>query len=679
MKKRILTWLLAVLTVCSILPSAVWAGDGQDMPAAPTTKLANDSNGKPLITWTAVGGAAQYEVFRSATGAARSFSIVRRTSLLSWTDPNTEAGKTYYYVVRGINGTTTGKFCPAQHIQCGAPAAALGSPSMTLKTDTSSGKPAISWTKVGGAAQYEVFRSATGVARSFSIVRRTSLLSWTDPNAEAGKTYYYVVRAINGTTTGKFCPAQYIQCGAPAAALSSPSMTLKTDTSSGKPAISWTKVGGAAQYEVFRSATGVARSFSIVRRTSLLSWTDPNAEAGKTYYYVVRAINGTTTGKFCPAQSIVPAYSLIDSGSCGDNVTWELFSNGTLVISGTGPMYDYDIVTYGGLNTPWRSYLGSIQQAVIHPGVTSIGSRALEDCENLTSVSIPDSVTSIGDFAFGFCSNLTDITIPSCVASIGASAFVCCKSLTSITIPYGVTALSERLFSSCEHLTDVVIPSSVSSIGSDAFYSCKSLTSITIPRSVTSIGSSAFSFCSNLTDITIPDRVTRIDSAAFRGCESLTNIVIPYGVTSIEMYTFENCGSLVSVTLPNSVTEIKERAFYACENLTSISIPSSITRLGNEVFLRCSNLTSAVIPAGIPYISYGLFSGCSSLASIAIPGSVKSVSSYAFDNCDSLKTVYFGGNEDDWVRLIRYNTGIRNDELCYSDNTVFYDQTEPWG
>ena len=177
MKKRILTWLLVVLTVCSILPSAVWAVDGQDMPATPTTKLANDSNGKPLITWTAVSGAAQYEVFRSATGAARSFSIVRRTSLLSWTDPNTEAGKTYYYVVRAINGTTTGKFCPAQHIQCGAPAAALGSPSMTLKTDTSSGKPAISWTKVGGAAQYEVFRSATGAARSFSIVRRTSLLS----------------------------------------------------------------------------------------------------------------------------------------------------------------------------------------------------------------------------------------------------------------------------------------------------------------------------------------------------------------------------------------------------------------------------------------------------------------------------------------------------------------------
>ena len=408
-------------------------------------------------------------------------------------------------------------------------------------SNNSNGKPLIAWAAVGGAAQYEVFRSATGAARSFSIVRRTSLLSWTDTNTETGKTYYYVVRAINGTTTGKFCPAQHIQCGVPAAALSSPSMTLKTDTSSGKPAISWTKVDGAAQYEVFRSATGAARSFSIVRRTSLLSWTDPNAEAGKTYYYVVRAINGTTTGKFCPAQSIVPAYSLIDSGSCGDNVTWELFSNGTLVISGTGPMYDYDIVTYGGLNTPWRSYLGSIQQAVIHPGVTSIGSRALEDCENLTSVSIPDSVTSIGDSAFGFCSNLTDITIPSCVASIGASAFVCCKSLTSI------------------------------------------------------------------------------------------------------------------------------------------SIPSTITRLGNEVFLRCSNLTSAVIPAGIPYISYGMFCGCSSLASIAIPGSVKSVSSYAFDNCDSLKTVYFGGNEDDWVRLIRYNTGIRNDELCYSDNTVFYDQTEPWG
>lgn len=32
---------------------------------------------------------------------------------------------------------------------------------------------------------------------------------------------------------------------------------------------------------------------------------------------------------------------VVDSGKCGDNVTWTLYDDGTLEISGTGDMYDY--------------------------------------------------------------------------------------------------------------------------------------------------------------------------------------------------------------------------------------------------------------------------------------------------------------------------------------------------
>ena len=88
-------------------------------------------------------------------------------------------------------------------------AAGLGIPTMTL-TNASNGNPIIKWTKVDGAAQYEVYRSDTGKDNTFKIIRRTAGLTFTDTAAAAGKTYHYVVRAINGSTAGKFCAPQSV-------------------------------------------------------------------------------------------------------------------------------------------------------------------------------------------------------------------------------------------------------------------------------------------------------------------------------------------------------------------------------------------------------------------------------------------------------------------------------------
>ena len=41
------------------------------------------------------------------------------------------------------------------------------------------------------------------------------------------------------------------------------------------------------------------------------------------------------------------AASIVDSGYCGDNLTWTLNSDGTLATSGSGKMYDY----YGDART----------------------------------------------------------------------------------------------------------------------------------------------------------------------------------------------------------------------------------------------------------------------------------------------------------------------------------------
>ena len=83
------------------------------------------------------------------------------------------------------------------------------------------------------------------------------------------------------------------------------------------------------------------------------------------------------------------------------------FEDGTLTISGTGDMPDYEIHDN---KAPWRIYQDKIEKVVIKDGVTNIGSYAFYYCENLTSVKIPDSVTSIGMFAFSSCKALSSIT-----------------------------------------------------------------------------------------------------------------------------------------------------------------------------------------------------------------------------------------------------------------------------
>ena len=204
-----------------------------------------------------------------------------------------------------------------------------------------------------------------------------------------------------------------------------------------------------------------------------------------------------------------------------DNLTWKLYEDGTLNISGKGAMKNYD--REGDNPSPVYNNL-SVKKVVIEDGVTSIGDAAFYDCNNLTSITIPDSVTSIGNAAFSFCSSLTSITIPDGVTSIGNSAFSNCNILTSITIPNSVTSIGAYAFSYCSSLTSITIPDSVTSIGDYAFRNCSSLTSITIPNSVTSIGNNTFRLCKSLTIITIPDSVTSIGESAFDNCKNLKTI-----------------------------------------------------------------------------------------------------------------------------------------------------------
>ncbi|WP_134386459.1 leucine-rich repeat domain-containing protein, partial [Flavobacterium psychrophilum] len=130
--------------------------------------------------------------------------------------------------------------------------------------------------------------------------------------------------------------------------------------------------------------------------------------------------------------------------------------------------------------------------------VTAIGESAFEHCNNLTSVTIPNSATTIGKDSFVGCSGLISVTIPNSVTDIENAAFFGCIGLTSVTIPNSVTVIRRGIFAGCSGLISVTIPNSVTAIENFAFFGCFGLTSVTIPNSVTAIEERAFAECSSL-------------------------------------------------------------------------------------------------------------------------------------------------------------------------------------
>ncbi len=399
------------------------------------------------------------------------------------------------------------------------------------------------------------------------------------------------------------------------------------------------------------------------------------------------------------ALSLLPlgasAADIVDSGRCGQNVTWTLDSAGNLVISGTGLMYNYynfqeakhavlldycdeRVFEYGESIGDEFEYFPSpfynrtsIKTVTINDGVNDIGNMVFHNCTGLTSVTIPSSVRVIGDYAFSGCTGLTNVSIPSSVTWIGDNAFSVCTGLTSVTIPEGVTNIGSSAFFKCSGLTSVTIPSTVKSIGDNAFYGCTGLPSVTIPQSVTSIGKGAYSGCASLTSIEVADGNSNyissegvlfnkgktvliqypegkagaykipegVTSIVFSNCTGLTSVTIPSSVTSLGQSVFYGCTGLTSVMIPSSVTSIGQAAFYGCTGLTSVTIPSSVTSIGNSSFFNCKGLTSVTIPSSVRVIGDYAFSGCTGLTSVTIQDGVTAFGNGAFRGCTSLTNI----------------------------------------
>ena len=150
----------------------------------------------------------------------------------------------------------------------------------------------------------------------------------------------------------------------------------------------------------------------------------------------------------CGAGVEAQAAQVLQSGACGEALTWTLDDTGTLTISGSGAMFDW-FSAYDAQEVPWSAYRDQVIYVVIEEGVTNIGESAFYLCEQMQSIQIPESVTAIGRGSFYRCSALQSVTIPDGVTTIESEAFYKCTALTEIEIPNSVTTIGSSAFCTC--------------------------------------------------------------------------------------------------------------------------------------------------------------------------------------------------------------------------------------
>jgi len=259
--------------------------------------------------------------------------------------------------------------------------------------------------------------------------------------------------------------------------------------------------------------------------------------------------------------------------------------------------------------TFWGCY--NLASVSIPSSVISISNGVFSDCYNLTSIFVNSGNQRYRSEANCLIEGSTLILgcqtsiIPSSVTSIGSRAFEDCRNLTSITIPASVTSIASGVFTNCYRLGGVFIPNNVTNIGYRSFYNCPSLVIFT-ERSSRPVGWDLDWKDVNISVIwgaTIsPVAPSNLDHQIFDGAIYLswtqpTGVYIPNFI-SYAIYRDGVPLTISSITNPNFIDinppfgslTYNVRAIYT----SGMSVPTNTITVENDNILPPINLTADV-------------------------------------------------------------------------------------
>ena len=396
-----------------------------------------------------------------------------------------------------------------------------------------------------------------------------------------------------------------------------------------------------------------------------------------------------TGGENTPEATPTPQADIRKSNTCGENLTWTL-ENGTLTISGTGRMDDYeqsqelpdqDGTVRPGSSAPWSG--SAFTALVVEDGVASIGNYAFEGC-GMTEISLPGTLVSLGEGAFERCENLKTVTLPDSVTEIGMFAFCECTGLTEIRLSASLASIGTAAFQTCVKLTEITLPESLRSAGMYTFLNCSALKTVTMPASLEMMGEYAFEGCQALRNVIVPKDSYAERYCAKKGLSYIYTGSVPEAVPTeapggtcgknltwrLDNYTLTISGSgemddfdyvetepdaygsmyflcttapwfgryFSRVVVENGVTRIGSFAFYSSGTLQSIQLPDTLKSIGSEA-LSNTALKRVELPDSVESVGSKAFSGCRSLEQVKLPAGLKVIPLECFYGCVSLREI----------------------------------------
>jgi hypothetical protein len=259
------------------------------------------------------------------------------------------------------------------------------------------------------------------------------------------------------------------------------------------------------------------------------------------------------------------------------------------------------------------------------------------------SVVIKDGTLNIADYAMNDCYDITSITLPQSLRTIGNRSIVSSNKLKSIFVPPNVTRIGERALPNS--LADITVSEDnkeYSSVNGNLYNKAKTV---------------LIKYAGGKTDkiFELPDSVTEIDEYGLINCYKLTGVSVSENNTAFssqdgvlfnkdksELVLYPARKPDRHYTVPLITESIRAYAFYDCRELRTLIVSESVNNIGTCAFYGADGLNAIFIPSATIWDM--------------------NIGTRAFPNDeDNIVEVYFGGDSDDWDDLV-YT--YRENDLC---------------
>lgn len=285
-----------------------------DNPTPISAELLDDGI---LFTWGAVPGVEKYTVLRKAdnVGVWETVAVLTEADL-TYKDTNVESGVTYTYSATCGNGYGDSGF-----LSTGVKALYLAPPAISAITNLGN-IVRVSWSSVGGAESYAVYRKTAGEAEWNCLGKVASTrLYYMDEAVTSGTKYEYAISAENGevsTSVGVNSVSHEF--------LGAPTITSIKNTNEGI-ALSWNAIDNADYYLLYRKAQKDSE-WSLLSTETATSFVDATAEEGVIYNYSLKTVKGESISSFDTAgvsiaRILKPNVTWLEVVADGVNVYWE--------------------------------------------------------------------------------------------------------------------------------------------------------------------------------------------------------------------------------------------------------------------------------------------------------------------------------------------------------------------